>query len=133
MWNIMRVLRAAADVLTLGPIAGIIGYAVTKAGALSLAARGGTETPAPQLAFLISVALFCLALGVLSFMAGVTLHWFVARRSRKCPRHVWYVILAGSSAALFLFPAGTIIGGVTIILLFTLPTFQSAAPGLPPA
>ena len=121
----MRVARAIASLLTLGPIAGIVGHVDGKTRAYRLMGRSETETIAPQLADAISIALYSVAIGMLCYIIGVTAHLVIAKRSQVYPRYAWYLILASSIIFLFEFPLGTVLGGITITMLFTLQTFKN--------
>ena len=61
----------------------------------------------------------------LALRSGVTAHLVIAKSSQVYPRDAWYFILVNGIIFLFEFPLGTVLGGITITLLFTLQTFKN--------
>lgn len=62
--------------------------------------------------------------GLLAFPLGVLLHWIVAKATGTCPRWARCGIFVGSVLTCSEFPLGTIMGGVSLCLLFSSDAFK---------
>ncbi len=82
-----------------------------------------------------SFAIYTAVCSILLFPLGVFLHWIIAKRSNVHPYWVWWVIFTGSIVICFAFPVGTILGVITIWLLFVSDIFKKMrrcpGPGAP--
>jgi len=120
----MKILRWLASLLVIGPLVGVIGT-VYVMHAASTAVSSGAQPNAETIVHFLRIALFATFLGILAFLFGVVLHALVARKTGTYSRDVWILILAVSILlCVAAFPGGTVLGGATIILLFTLKTFR---------
>ena len=122
--KMMKVVRVIARILVLGPMGALVGYLVGKTKACRLIGPSEREAGARELANAIGIALISMAMGTLCFVVGLTGHFLIVRRSQVYARYARYLILAGSIIFLPRLSLGTVLGGVTMVLLFTLPTFS---------
>jgi len=73
----------------------------------------------------IMVALSAALLGFVMFLIGVVLHAAIARKTGNYQKSVWILIFVMSVLLCFAAPpTGAVLGGVTLLLLFTLKTFK---------
>ena len=121
----MRMLRWVASLLVVGPVVGLIFTAYGMVSSFLHVSQGGAKPNPEFLSRCIQIALFATFLGILAFPLGVILHALVARKTGTYSRRVWILILEMSILlCLVAFPGGTVLGGVTIALLFILKTFR---------
>lgn len=121
----MRIVRAIASLLILMSIAGPLGWLYGKFKAYDLLGEHDVKAVAPELGSAIGISLYSATLGTLCFLIGVAIHIVIAKRTSVYPRHAWFLILVSSSVAFMLeYPFGTVLGGVMIVMLFTLPIFK---------
>lgn len=125
----MTILRIVATILVLGPFFGFAGTVYGQVGAFNVISESEV-TKAGDLAPYIYFALVATLIGLLAFLPGVFLHAVIAKRTGVYSMAVWILILTMSIFTCVMgFPIGTVLGLVSIILLFTLPTFKKMRPG----
>ena len=118
----MKTLRVIATILVYGPVVGMLGTITGMVYSFEELAQQGPRQEV--LAYWISVALYSQAFVVFAFPIGVFLHGYVAVRTGVYLRKVWRLILASSILFCISNPVGLILGGVTIVLLLRLDTFN---------
>lgn len=79
-----------------------------------------------KISFGCAISLYFLGIGTgLAFLVGVVLHAVVAVRTHQPCRWAWWLILlVGCVAAVVVRPVGTVVGGILIVLLFTIKPFK---------
>jgi len=122
-------LRVVATVFVLGPILGLLPTIYGMVRAFNHAASSGGSTDVTALGESVSLSLLATAVGIAVFPVGVLLHWLVARHAQTYPHWVRQTILLGSIVMCVAFPLGTVVGGVTIVLLFASKTFRKMRAG----
>jgi len=77
------------------------------------------------------IVIYSVVYGYLFLPVGVCLHWIIAKKTESYPSWVWLAIFVSSVMLMFVyFPNGTISGGITLCLLFALPTFRKMGKGI---
>lgn len=121
----MKIIRFIASLLTFGPIGGLLGFVFGNTKVLQIIMQANSEHEVEeQLESAVGIALGSVAIATLCFLVGATIHFIVARRSQVYPHYVWRLIFFNSIVFLLLFPLGTVLGGITLALLFSLQTFK---------
>lgn len=125
----MKKTRVIASVLVLSPLMGLIGVVAGMTGSLAELAQAAEGIRTEALAVRISIALYSQAFALMAFPVGVFLHVFAAKRSGVYSRGAWILLFCMSILYLIQNPAGILLGGTTLVLLFTLQTFKNMRRG----
>jgi len=127
--KMMKKTRVIASVLALGPLVGLIGVVAGMTTSFAELAKAAEDIRTEALAVRISIALYSQAFALIAFPVGVFLHSFAAKRSGIYSRGAWILMLCMSILYIIQNPAGIILGGTTVVLLFTLQTFKNMRNG----
>ena len=72
-----------------------------------------------------TIVTYSIVYGYLSLPMGVWLHWIIAKKTLSHPPWAWLAIFVSSVMIMVVYyPNGTISGGITLCLLFVMPTFR---------
>ena len=121
----MKFLKHIANLAILSPIA--IPLALTAFLCWTfLLAGSSNDAEGFKISFRCAIALYFLGIGTgLAFLVGIVLHAVVAMKTHQPCRWAWWLIfLVGCVAAAVVRPTGTVVGGILIVLLFTIKPFK---------
>ena len=118
----MKTIRIIATLLVL---VSLIGLVVSVFGIIEAHIRMSQQNTEPvAIAYCIAIALSAMWVSHLFFPIGVAIHGIIAHKTQTYSRRIWFLMVVISILFCFSFPVGTIIGGITIVLLYTLDIFR---------
>ena len=129
----MKLLKRIANIAILSPIAIPLVFAAFLCW-MFLFSRSSSDADGFKMSFGCAIALYFLAIGTgLAFLVGILLHAVVAMRTHQPCRWAWWLILlVGCVAAAVARSTGTVVGGILVVLLFTIKPFKIMRQGVEP-
>jgi len=118
----MKLLRAIATfflVLTL--VAEAVGLSVL-VHLFAVAGDLGTDSLAERMAYTLAVNLYTTGIALVALLAGVGLHYWIAKRTEKYSRSIWILLLI--VAISLCVTQGILLGVILLVLLFNVEIFK---------